>query len=175
MSALDPFRNELRALLGPDVLLRRDRAMRALFVCDAPRRPAAPAVSPEKLRDAGYLVTDEGTLWRIDLSPSRRQRLIAGLNPGPPPLSPFLRSLCRSLRAQGDIAPEYQPWPPIRAALLRLDAGETERLASELAADIAIRKRTHAPLPLAAAYLIEEAQTKGGPPCSSITMPTANF
>ena len=174
MSALDAFRNELRALLGPGVFLRRDRTMRALFVCDAPRRLADAAAPLEKLASAGYLAADEGTLWRIDLSPSLRQRLIAALKPGPAPKDPFLRSLCRSLRAQGDIAPEQQPWPPIRNALLRLDAGETDQLTAELAAGIAVLKRTHAPLPLAAAYLIEEAQAEGGVPCSFTITPTAN-
>ena len=175
MSALEPYRHELRALLGPSVLLRRDRAMRALFVCDAPRRLPDAAARLKALTAAGFQVTEEGALWRIDLSPARQSLLIAGLTPGPAPEEPFLRSLCRSLRAQGSVPPEAQPWPPIRNVLFRLDAGEINQLAAELAAYIAVRKRAHAPLPLAAAYLIEKAQAEGGIPCSSIITDTANF
>ena len=54
MSALDLFRTELRALLGPAPFLRRDLAERALFITDAPRRlPNAPAVC-DRLIAAGY-------------------------------------------------------------------------------------------------------------------------
>ena len=165
MSALDPFRNELRALLGDGVLLRRDQAMRALFVCDAPRRVSEPAALKKALMDAGFTVDEEAALWRIDLSAARRQTFIAGLRPGHPPQDLRLRSLCRSLRAQGEPAPESQPWPLIRQTLLRLDAGDTDRLAREMAAQVALLKRMHAPLPLAAAYLIEENQAEGGSPC----------
>ena len=163
MSALDPFRDELRALLGSRVLLRRDRAMRAHIVCDAPRRLDDPDEARKRMERRGYTAETEETLWRIDLSPARREDFIAALRPGNPPADLRLRSLCRSLRAQGEVPPGSQPWPPIRQTLILLDAGQSDSLAEALSAQLAVIKRTHAPLPLAAAYLIEAAE--GGDLC----------
>ena len=160
MTALDVFRRELRALLGPAVLLRRDRAMRALFICDAPRRMPDAAPLRAALTAAGYEIAEENGLWRIDLSAPRRAAWIGALLPGPAPEDPALRSLCRSLRAAETPAPQDQPWPPIRQTLLWLDAGETGALLRALSAEIAVCKRRHAPLPVAAACLIEHACTK---------------
>ena len=155
MSALEAFRRELRALLGGGVLLRRDRSMRALFVCDAPRRLADPAPALAALHDAGFSVGLSDGLWLIDLSPARRAAWLTSLPDGPAPEDMRLRSLCRSLRARGDAPPGDQPWPLIRKTLLLLDAGDTERLLRELSADIAVCKRKRAPLPSAAAKLME--------------------
>ena len=49
-----------------------------------------------------------------------------------------------------------QPWPPIRQTLLLLAAGDRQRLWQTLSAQTALCKRTHAPLPAAAAYAIME-------------------
>ena len=149
MSALDIFRQELRACLGPDGWLQRDRHMRALFICRG-------LSAPERLAALGYEAAPCGALWRVDLSPARRCAFLAGLVPGPLPPDPAWAHLCRCLLAGGPVPPDQQPWPPIRQTLLRLDAGEAALLADELAADAAIRKRTHAPLPVSCAYLIEE-------------------
>ncbi len=152
MSALDAFRGELRACLGPEVFLKRDRDMRALFVCA--RDPGAPA---------GYAVGREGAVFRVDAAPARQRAFIAGLRPGPQPRDLRWAHLCRCLLTQAP-APE-QPWEPIRQTLLLLDAGETERLLRLLTADTAIRKRTHGPLPAACAYLIQEHFAKEESPC----------
>lgn len=160
MSALDAFRRELRALLGPAVLLRRDQAARALFICDAPRRVPDAAPFRAALTAAGYDITEENGLWRIDLSAPRRAAWIGGLLPGPAPGDLALRSLCRSLRAAPAPAAQDQPWPPIRRTLLWLDAGQTEALLRELPAEVAVLKRRHLPLPAAAACLIEDACSK---------------
>lgn len=152
MSALDAFRQELRACLGPDAFLKRDRDMRALFVCG--RDPGTPE---------GYEITREGSVFRIDLSPVRQRAFIGGLTPGPAPADPRWAHLCRCLLT-AEPAPE-QPWEPIRRTLLLLDAGEYERLLAFLTADAAIRKRRHAPLPAACAYLIQEHFAKEEIPC----------
>jgi len=165
MSALDVFRRELRARLGTAVMLRRDQAARALFICDAPRRRNDCPALAEELRQLGYAVLPDRGLWRIDLSPARQAAWIESLSPRSLPLAPAWRSLCRSLLSQGIPEAARQPWPPIRLTLLRLDAGENARLYEELCATAAICKRTHAPLPAAAAYLIEETDIKEGPPC----------
>ena len=167
MSALEPFRAELRALLGKGVLLRRDRAMRALFVCDAGRLADA-GEARRRILAAGYVICDEGALWRIDLSLERRAQWIGSLAPGPLPADGALRSLCRSILSRQAPEPAEQPWSLIRAALLYLDAGERERLIAELSAQVAILKRTHAPLPAAAAYIIEatEVQYADLPSCA---------
>ena len=165
MSALDGFRAEVRALLGDGVFVRRDRTMRALFICDAPRRLEDPEGALERLIAAGYDAAEENGLWRIDLSPVRRAAWLSALAPARPPCDLRLAHLCRSILAPGETAPDLQPWPPIRMTLLCLDAGETERLIAALSAEIAALKRAHAPLPTAAAYLIEETQAEGGKPC----------
>lgn len=165
MSALDGFRTELRALLGDGVFLRRDRTMRVLFVCDAPRRRPDPESLRAALNDAGYEAEEENGLWRIDLSPARRIAWLTALAPGRMPEDLRLASLCRSLLRSEATPPERQPWPILRQTLLYLDAGETDRLFDALSGEIALRKRAHAPLPTAAAYLIEENQTEGGLPC----------
>lgn len=143
MSALDTLRAELRACLGPDVFLKRDRDMRALFVCGK---------APGALN--GYEIWREGTLYRVDLTPEGQRAFLQSLTPGPMPADLRWAHLCRCLLT-GEPAPE-QPWEPVRQTLLLLDAGEYERLHALLTADTAIRKRTHAPLPVACAYLIQE-------------------
>ena len=118
----------------------------------------APAVL-EALTGAGFAVTCERGLWRIDLSPWRQAALIDSLPrrslPArvPDELLPLL-SLCRSLLSQGDVPARDQPWPPIRQTLLLLAAGDRQRLWQTLSAQTALCKRTHAPLPAAAAYAI---------------------
>ena len=152
MSALDTFRQEVRARLGPDVFLKRDRDMRALFVCTA---------DPGSL--TGYAIRREGALYRLDAAAARQRAFIAGLEPGPLPRDLRWAHLCRCLLA-AEPAPE-QPWEPIRQTLLLLDVGDTERLMRLLTADTAIRKRTHAPLPAACAYLIEQYFNKEASTC----------
>ena len=82
MKALDPFRRELRALLGPLPLLRRDRTMCALFVCDAPRHPGNTSAKMSVLEEAGYAVIAKNRMWLLDLSPARRAVYIGSLLPG---------------------------------------------------------------------------------------------
>ena len=163
MSTLDPFRIELRALLGPLPLVQRDRTMRALFICDAPRRiPEAPDLK-DILEKAGYSAAQENGMWLMDLSPSRRIGYISSLSPGPIPDDAALGSLCRSLLSRKAVPAEDQPWMPIRKTLLYLDAGDRPGLIRFLQTNTALRKRRHAPLPAAAAYIIEETVCKEAP------------
>lgn len=165
MSALDVFRQELRACLGPEISLKRDRLMRALFICDAPRRMSSPDILRQRLAEAGYEVICEDGLWRVEPDAARRQRFLADLSPGPLPRDPEWARLCRSLLRDGDMPPALQPWEPIRLTLLRLDAGEAEALLRELSADVALYKRARAPLPSGCAYIIEEYFCKEASPC----------
>ena len=159
MSALDSFRVELRALLGSPALMRRDRSMRALFVCDAPRRLPDASDARRRLEQAGWLTAEEDGLWRVDLAPGRREAWLDSLVPGPAPRDIALRSLCRSIGG-GPVPAHSQPWPLIRKTLLLLDAGETRRLYEELRAEVAVLKRLRRPLPLGAAYLIQHTARK---------------
>lgn len=163
MSALDAFRTEVRALLGPAPFLRRDLAERALFITDAPRRLDGAEDCLARLTARGYRVEEARGLWRIDLSPARQAAFIRSLSPGDFPRDPRLRSLCRSLLSRDPCPPEQQPWPPIRQTLLLLDAGDLNALCDRLCADAALRKRAHAPLPAAAASLIMNAVKEVSP------------
>ncbi|MBQ7455580.1 MAG: hypothetical protein IJS53_03980 [Clostridia bacterium] len=154
MSALDTFRSELRAQLGSQALVRRDRAARALFVTDAPRRLQNAAEVRTQLEQAGYIIVEENGLWRVDLSPARREAFLASLPDCPPPADARARSLCRSLQSRGEPEASLQPWEMVRLTLLLLDKGDTETLFRVLEADAAVRKRLRAPLPTAAARLI---------------------
>lgn len=156
MSALDIWRHELRAHLGTEILLRRDQAARALFICDAPRRISNADTVRASLERQGFSIFVENGLWRIDLSSARQTAFIRSLHPGLPPRDPVARALCHSLLSQGLAAAGKQPWPLIRLTLLRLDAREDRKLFGELSAAIAVCKRSHSALPAAAAYLIEE-------------------
>ena len=126
--------------------------MRALFVCG--RDPGAPV---------GYDVLREGAVFRLDPAPARQRAFIQSLRPGPQPRDLRWAHLCRCLLTEAP--PPEQPWEPIRQTLLLLDAGENERLLRLLTADLAIRKRTHGPLPAACAYLIQDHFAKEEPPC----------
>lgn len=159
MSCLGILQTEIRAHLDGAGFLRRDRDARALFVTDYPQRnPDASAVG-QCLFDNGFSVSEEGKLWRIDLTPSRQRMWIDALPHHALPerisdeLLP-LASLCRSLLASGDVPSCDQPWPMIRQTLLLSDSGEKQRLWQVLSAQTAIYKRTHTPLPTAAAYII---------------------
>ena len=165
MKALDPFRRELRALLGPLPMLRRDRTMRALFVCDAPRHPGDTLSKMAVLKEAGYTVSPEKGMWLLDLAPARRAAYIESLLPGRPPEDMSLRSLCRSLLSAAEADARNQPWEPIRSTLLYLDADDMDGLKQMLRTDTALRKRMHAPLPAAAAYIIEENIERMGSSC----------
>ena len=140
----------------------RARFLSPIIRCETPMRP--PCWTPAAARDttgAGFAITCERGLWRIDLSPWRQAALIDSLPrrslPArvPDELLPLL-SLCRSLLSQGDVPARDQPWPPIRQTLLLLAAGDRQRLWQTLSAQTALCKRTHAPLPAAAAYAIME-------------------
>lgn len=166
MSVLEPWRKELRARLGTNCFLHRDQAARALFVCDYPRRCPQPDAMAAALTALGYTVESGSQLWRIDLSPARREQALSAFSPHPDaPLPPELRSLCRSLRASPPPPLSCQPWPPLRTTLLLLDAGFPSRLFTILSAEVAVRKRTHAPLPAAAANIIEEFFVKERSKC----------
>ena len=79
MSCLGSIQDEIRAHLRGAGFLRRDRDARALFITDYPlRNDDAPAVL-EALTGAGFAVTCERGLWRIDLSPWRQAALIDSL------------------------------------------------------------------------------------------------
>lgn len=166
MSALAPWRTELRAQLGTACFLHRDQAARALFVCDYPRRAAHPDDAKAALAALGYTVEEADDLWRIDLSPARRAYDLAAYAPHPEAVLPLeLRSLCRSLRAKGTPALSCQPWPLLRRTLLLLDAGDFSRLYAFLSAETAVLKRTRAPLPCTAANIIEEFFAKERQKC----------
>ena len=79
MSCLGSIQDEIRAHLRGAGFLRRDRDARVLFITDYPlRNDDAPAVL-EALTGAGFAVTCERGLWRIDLSPWRQAALIDSL------------------------------------------------------------------------------------------------
>lgn len=168
MSTLSALRLEVRTYLDGRCFLRRDRDARALFITDYPRCRADAMQAHENLVRAGFEVTQQNGLWRIDLAPARCAAFIAAVAPRPLPDSaplPVL-TLCRSLLSQGDVPPDRQPWPPLRSLLLHLEEGRLAPLVRDLSADIAVLKRTHAPLPSAAAYiLIEEIQSGRFPAC----------
>lgn len=154
MSTLDTFRTELRALVGPRAFLHRDRTGCALFVCSIKHPAAADDTVPEKLQAAGYLVSSEQDLWHIDLSPNRRVRWMHSLPTAPLPEEEHLRSFCRSLLSQGDVPPELQPWEFLRRTLIYADEGAWEQLYQSLSAELAVLKRSNAPLPSSAAAVI---------------------
>lgn len=161
MSALDIYRQEIRAQLDANCFLRRDLAARALFVCDYPRFSPAPSRVQSALTSLGYIIEEARGVWRIDLAPAKRVSILLPDCPSPLPLP--LQSLCHSLRAQGAIPLSRQPWPLLRRTLLYLDSGDTARLYQDLSAAVAICKRTHAPLPVAAAALIEHYAKEDSP------------
>ena len=154
MSTLDTFRTELRALVGPRAFLHRDRTGRALFVCSIKHPAAADDAVPEKLQAAGYQISSGQDLWYIDLSPEYRIRWMRSLLPAPLPEEAHLRSLCHSLLSQGNVMPEHQPWEFLRRTLLYADEGAWEQLYQSLSAELAVLKRSSAPLPSSAAAVI---------------------
>lgn len=159
MSALNGIRAQARALLPGDCFLRRDQQLRALFATDFPRRHPDLANDVKKqLMQNGFDVTEEKDLWRLDLNRTAQLAFLQSL-----PLLPLpsvqeadlpLYSLCRSLLHQGLVPAEQQPWDAVRHVLLRLDAGEKERLTEELVALCALLKRKKMPLPTAAVSLL---------------------
>ena len=159
MSCLEILQTEIRAHLDGAGFLRRDRDARALFVTDYPQRNSDASAARQRLFDNGFSVSEENNLWRIDLTPDRQRTWIDTLprcalpEHIPDELLP-LASLCRSLLASGDATSCDQPWPIIRQTLLLSDSSEKQRLWQVLSAQTAICKRTHTPLPTAAAYII---------------------
>ena len=159
MSCLEILQTEIRAHLDGAGFLRRDRDARALFVTDYPQRNLDAPAAKQRLFDNGFSVSEENNLWRIDLTPSRQRMWIDTLpRRALPERIPdellSLASLCRSLLASGDVPSCDQPWPMIRQTLLLSDSSEKQRLWQVLSAQTAICKRTHTPLPTAAAYII---------------------
>lgn len=166
MSMLDAYRQEIRAQLDAKCLLRRDQAARALFITDYPRRAAQTNTAKQNLLALGYTVTEDKGLWLLDLSPARYERDFAALAPQPhAPLSPEMRALCRSLRVITPPPVQNQPLQYLRLTLLRLDEKKADKLFGELSAAAAMLKRTHAPLPAAAANIIEENALKEAALC----------
>lgn len=159
MSTLSVLRQSARALLPGACFLRRDQQLRALFVTDFPRRhPDLTDKAQQSLHSGGFEITEEKGLWLIDLAPAAQAAFIASL-PAPEIRSDLpleTKSLCRSLLSQGVTTAEMQPWEPIKRALTRLDAGETELLIQELPALLAQYKRQKSPLPTAIVSLLNE-------------------
>lgn len=157
MNALDPFRIELRAALPARCFLKRDRASGALFVSDLPRFADDLEAVISTLRSLGYEARQDRGVCLVDLSRGRYTTLLAGLPECALPLPDdgnFMLWALAGRLLRTDTPPEEQPAGPVRLALLRLDAGETARLARELPPVLAELQRRRIPLPTGVGRLI---------------------
>lgn len=151
MAGLNKAAAGLRALLGPGVMLQRDKARRALFVSDYARRLPPEEVLPleERLREAGWLVSRLGSLRLLDWPCAGYRAFFEGLAPAG--ASPQATGLINILSRHPSSFDEGM-LREAREALLLFDAGETERLMDKAGGALAACLRKKTPLP--AFYLL---------------------
>lgn len=157
MAGLKEAAAGLSALLGPGVMLRKDRARGALFVSDYARRlaPEDCARLEARLKENGWLVSRRGSLRLLDWPCAGYRAFFEGLAPAEAPgqAGGLVRILSRHPAAfdEGML-------PLAREALLLFDAGETERLKRAAGAALAVCLREKKPLPSFYARLLSAAR-----------------
>ena len=152
MSALDPWRREIRALI-PRGFLRRDQG-NALFVSDYPRFSGAEQITAA-LAGTGFRTTQENGIARISPEDGKARAFLRALpcmDATPTDETLFVYCLARRLIRQGGTENEDISWLP--GLLKRLDEGRLHAAAAEMAAEAALRQRLGAPLPAAAGRLL---------------------
>ena len=153
MSALDPWRRELRGLI-PRGFLRRDQG-EGLFVSDYPRHGEEAAVSGV-LRDRGFSVSVRDSLAYIDAAPEQYQKLLDGVPDAD--IAPTEETLAlyalgmRLIRSKAEFSPEALP--ALRLTLKYLDAKDWKGLYQALSPLSTLAQRQHRPLPTALGKLI---------------------
>lgn len=149
MSALTPWRRELRALI-PRGFLRRDQGD-GLLISDYPRFGDAEEITGRLLR-AGYRVELRGDLACLDGLPEKYAGLIRECVwvPVPPRQDTLALWALAQRLIREDVPPEEQPLGALRLTLKRLDAGDLAGLYGALAPEIARLQREKRPLPAAA-------------------------
>ena len=153
MKMLDAWRREVRSLV-PRGFVRISRG-EGLFASDYPRFDGAQAVT-RALRQAGYQVTQEGPLARIDGTKEKYTAFLRALPcacpiPSDDTLAAF--SLARRLM---EVPPplEDQPLFWIGSWIKIVDAGHFAQAEETLAAYTALCQRLHQPLPAAAGKIL---------------------
>ena len=153
MSALDPWRRELRSLI-PRGFLRRDQGT-WLFASDYPRFAGAEDVTAALL-GAGYRVTVEADVARIDGNKEKYHALFTHLpcpDAVPDDETLYAVSLARRLiRAETPV--DEEPMNGYPALLKALDEGNWRQAADDTAAWAAVCQRQGRKLPSAAGKLI---------------------
>ena len=149
MSALDPWRRELRARIQFG-FLRRDQGA-GLFISDYPRLGVK-----IDWTGTGFFAKEENGLARLDAAEETYRALLLGLplrDPAPRDETLFLFSLARRLEKSG--APfSRDALPLVRETLKYLDEGGLNGLYRCLFPAAAKAQRLHAPLPAALGRLI---------------------
>ena len=153
MSALDPWRRELRGLI-PRGFLRRDQGD-GLFVSDYPRHGEEEAVSGF-LRDQGFSVSIRDSLAYIDAAPEKYQKLLesvpdAEIDPTEETLALYALAQ-RLIRFGAEFSPDALP--ALRLTLKYLDGKDWKGLYQALSPLSALAQREHRPLPAALGKLI---------------------
>lgn len=153
MGGLKRAAAELRALLGPGVMLRRDRAGEALFVSDYPRRKAPGEVKAldGRVIAAGWVISGWGSLRLLDWPYAGYGAFFDGLPPG--------RAAGRAAGLVNILSrhpARFDPGmlPRAREALLLFDAGEMDRLMETAGSALAVCLREKTPLPSFYALLL---------------------
>ena len=161
MSALRPWRDELRALI-PRGFLRRDQG-EGLFVSDYPRHGDAAAITMG-LMNAGYTVSLRGRIVGIDAQADKYRSLLEQLpdgNPAPREETLALYALARQMvRSKAPFSP--QAVPTLRMTLKYLEAGNWAALERALPPLRALAQRQKRPLPAALGKLILFSLPEGG-------------
>ena len=153
MSALDPWRRELRGLI-PRGFLRRDQG-EGLFVSDYPRHGEEAAVSGV-LRDQGFSVSVRDPLAYIDASPEKYRELLecvpeADIAPTEETLALYALGM-RLIRSKAEFS--SVALPTLRLTLKYLDGKDWKGLYGALPPLAALAQREHRPLPAALGKLI---------------------
>ncbi len=153
MSALTPWRRELRALI-PRGFLRRDQDAAYLFVSDYPRFPEAERVT-RSLAEAGFLPRITGSLCHLQAADEKYIALFAALPcPATAPRDDTLYAFSLAQRLlKADVPLEKQPLRLLGQWMKRLD-GADARAVDDIAACCALYQRRRLPLPSAAGKLI---------------------
>ena len=167
MAGLDLAAAALRELLGAAGFIRRDRARRALFVSDYPRRvtPAEADRLALALKAKGWQARVAAGLALLDMDIGACARFLQGLAPLPEHRLPAGFPGLLRIYARHEAALVPAMLPQIRAALLHWDAGEHQALGALAGAQLALHLRRKAP-PNACfpALLAASADTRPGFP-----------